>query len=784
MLNDEVNSTAAQRNPTRGLPVPLTPLVGRERERLAIMTIMARDDVRLLTLTGPGGVGKTRLALQAAVDLAEAFADDVVFIPLATIRDPALVVPTIAMALGLQDMGSQPLTEHVIEVLRSRQMLLVLDNLEQVLDATPHLTALLIACPHLKLLATSRSVLHLSGEHDVPVAPLALPPRGAEPALADVAAAAAVRLFVARAQAARPDFVLTEQNAGAVAAVCQRLDGLPLAVELAASRMTHLSPASLLDRLDQRLPLLTGGSHDLPVRLQTMRGAIAWSYDLLAPQDQALFRALSLFVGGFTLQAAEAIGENGSADPLLTLNGVASLVAQSLLHHVESPSGGPRYAMLETIREYAREQLDASGETEEQRRRHAICYLELAEAVAVQLDGATMAGCLTWISTELPNLRSALAWSMEPGGDAGAGLRVAAVLSPFWRFRGYLGEGRQWLDAFLAIGPVQPTTRIDGLVAAAELATFQGEYEAARALGQAGLDLATAQHDPGGAARAWFILGLGADFQGDLDRAVACYREAVSRSDALGASNWTSRMLACLADVLHMQNDLPQAEALAAEALALARAGGHAWSEVLALGVLAHVAVDRAAYAEGLRLGLQQFAAAHALGAKLGAAGALGTLAGVVLAMGQLEQATRLLAAGRALGDTIGVVPVAHHLYSERVLADVQHGLGESLFASTWAAGSALTPEEALADLLAEPEPFARHAARGSGHDTGTDTVFTPREREVLRLVAAGRSNREIAGELFVSVPTVKRHLSNILGKLDLPSRSALNTYAHNHGLA
>lgn len=764
---------------SRGLPAPLTPLVGRERERIAIVSMLEHEEVRLLTLTGPGGVGKTRLALQVAADLADAFAGDVFFIPLATIRDPSLVIPTIAHALGLQDLGSRPLIEQLIDVLRHRQTLLVLDNLEQVLAAAPHLATLLIACPGLKFLATSRSVLHLSGEHDVPVPPLALPPSGAQPSVADVREAAAVQLFVARAQAARPEFVLTEQNAAAVAAVCERLDGLPLAIELAATRIPHLPPAALLARLEQRLPLLTGGPQDLPARLQTMRSAIAWSYSLLPPQDQTLFRTLSLFVGGFTLEAAEAVTDANGEDVIHTLDGVASLVAQSLLHQTEEGGVGPRYAMLETIREYAREQLDASGETEATRRRHAKFYLQLGEAVATHLGGAAIVDSLTQLSTELPNLRAALAWSLEPGGDVDAGLRVAAGLSPFWRFRGHLSEGRRWLEAALAAGPVEKTTRIDGLVAAAELAIFHGECSTARALAHEGLDLATVHRYPGGEARAWFILGLATEFQGDLDQAEPLYRHAVERRDALGGSHWTSRALACLADALYMRGDVTQAETMAAEALALAQTGGHVWSEAIALGSLAHFAVDRGEYAEGLRRGLEFFDVTQALGAKLGTAGALGTLAGVFLATGHPERATRLLAAGRALGDTIGVVSVMHNNYYDQVLTDARHCLDERAFASAWETGAAMSPEEALADVLAQPEPFARQAVQHPGNDT----VLTPREREVLRLVAQGHSNQQIAEALFISVPTVKSHLSNLLGKLDLPSRSAATAYAHTHDL-
>jgi non-specific serine/threonine protein kinase len=324
------------------------------------------------------------------------------------------------------------------------------------------------------------------------------------------------------------------------------------------------------------------------------------------------------------------------------------------------------------------------------------------------------------------------------------------------------------------------TTRIDGLVAAAELAIFHGEYEVARGFGQEGLELATVHRYPGGAARAWFILALVADFQGDLERAKSLYRQAVERREALGGSDWTSRVVACLADALHLLGDPNQAEVMAGEALALAQAGGHVWSEALALGTLAHIAVDRAEYAEGLRLGLDFFAVTQALGAKLGTAGALGTLAGVFLAMGQPERATRLLAVGRALVDTIGVVPVMHNYYYDQVLADARRYLDERAFASAWAAGSALSPEEALADVLAEPEPITSPLARVTGNNAG----LSPRELDVLRLMAEGNSDRQIADTLSISPKTAGNHVSSILAKLGVTTRTAAATHAVRHGLA
>ncbi|MFL5762206.1 MAG: ATP-binding protein, partial [Thermomicrobiales bacterium] len=576
------------------VPQPRTPVIGRERERAELGALLSRPDVPLVTVTGPGGVGKTRLALHVAADLRAGFPDGIAFVSLAPVRNPVLVLPTVARAVGLHDNPDLSPLDQLATWLGGRSFLLVLDNLEQVVAAAPVLADLLARCPNLTVLATSRLALHIAGEHRYPLSPLRLPDLDRLPVLSELAATEAVALFVARAQATDPAFALREANALTVAAICARLDGLPLALELAAARVPTLPLPVLLARLEHALPLLTGGTRDAPDRQRTMRDAIAWSYDLLEAADQALLRHLAVFVGGFTLGAAEDLireagAENGRSAhpaPASVLDGIEALVAASLVQASSDPlAAEPRYRMLETVREFGLEQLAKRGEETAARDAHVEYFAALAERAAAAFYGPAEDAWFAWLEADHANFLSALAWCVAREDHYRLG-RLVAALWWFWATGGHTAEGRTWLEqAVAATADAPPPLRAQVVCAAGYYSGDASLNASATPLLDECLALAEATGDREAAARAVTLLAI-ASPGSDLDRAEAFATEAAERWRALGPSVLWGECLLAQGHVAWAKGKLDRATTYIEEALVLARAHGFAWGIALAQNFL------------------------------------------------------------------------------------------------------------------------------------------------------------------------------------------------------
>ena len=855
------------------LPPQLTSLIGREQEVAVASALLSRPQVRLLTFTGPGGVGKTRLALQTASDLLDDFPDGVYFVSLAPISDPDLVIPTIAQTLGLWEGKAHLLFEQLKTYLQGKHLLLLLDNFEQVVTATPLLSDLLKACPDLKLFVTSRAVLHIQGEHEFLIPSLALPDLKQPQDRESLLQYAAVILFLQRAQAHKPDFQITQANARAIAEICVRLDGLPLALELAAARVKLLPPKALLARLSRSLQVLTGGPLDAPVRQQTLRNTIQWSYCLLDTQEQLLFQRLSVFVGGCTLQAIEAIcavlddGEGG----LPVLDRVASLIDKSLLQQTEQDGEEPRLIMLETLREFGLECLLASGKLEATRRAQAEYYLALVEEAETKLGGPEQAVWLEHLEREYDNLRVVVQWLFEQQEGATTktmALLLGGALRRFWLVRGYASEGLAILErALLRSEGVAPAVRAKALNAAADMAISQGNTDRGEKLAQEGLALYREIGDIAGIALslhrletvartkgnivaahtlteeslalwrkvgnkeriAWSLFRLARQDmeRGEYDQAQRLFEECLeifreienkegaawtyyrlaemlymSRADLftirsllnegstlMGKVGDKSGIAGCLAlrgRLTLDESDPVTARSLIEHSLKIQRQTGDREGVASSLRYLANIAAFQRNYPLACQLYAESLALFTELDNKWFIALCLEGLASVTSALGVPERlvwAVRLWGTAAALRETIAApLPPAERVAYEHSVAAARVKLGERAFAATWTEGKhmnlsqvlATQPPETLPQQVPEaPQPSIRKYPTPVYPDG-----LKAREVEVLRLVAQGLTDAQVAEELVISRRTVNWYLSGIYGKIGVSSRSAATRYA------
>jgi predicted ATPase/DNA-binding XRE family transcriptional regulator len=707
----------------RNLPVPLTSLIGREREVAAIASLVRLENTRLLTLTGPGGVGKTRLALEVAESSHEAFADGVVFVPLAPLRDAALLPSVLAETLGVKEVSGEPLQETLEKHLQDKQMLLVLDNFEHLLTAAPAVSELVGRCRQLTVLVTSRAPLRLGGEHQFPVPPLPLPE-------AEILASGsipehhspAVELFLQRAQAVMPTFELAATNSAAVARICRRLDGLPLAIELAAARIKLFSPQALLGMLDRSLRLLTGGARDLPARQQTLRDTVAWSHNLLNPTEQALFCRLAVFAGGCSLEAVEAVCGSRADEEVASgvVESLASLVDNSLLVARSQSLGHQqheelRFTMLETIREYALERLTSSGELEEVQRKHARYYVELGEVAqpvaSKRWDEAEWWAKFTRIEREHDNLRAALGWAVQYR-EVETGARLAIALWWFWIERGYLSDGRRWMEALLALEEAgKPTgetqrklparTKARLIHVTGILSMVQGDHDRAVVLHEAALTMYWEMGHKKGESASLRELGFVAYERGDYERAARLHERSLDLAREFGTTFSIAWSLRALGDAVREQGDLRRAKTLLEESLALSRGEEHAWGVVRTLASLGSVECEAGEYARASGLYEESLNLGRRLGMNLTILRCLEGLARVAVAQGRMERAAWLCGAAAALREDKGWPnPPAKRAEHDRIVADARKALGGEVFAAAWASGHALPLDEAVRDTL------------------------------------------------------------------------------------
>ena len=761
-------------------PAILSSLVGRDEEVASLAKLLQQDDVRLVTLTGPGGVGKTRLALAIAQQLLQDYPNAVRFADLTSIREPELVPMTIAQSLGVRESSGKSLVGQIRHALHERRTILIIDNFEHVIDAAPVIAQLLVHLVGLKVIATSRMALCLTGEVEVPVNPLVLPSEDVQ-RVDEALCSPSVSLFVKRARAVSPGFELSDENALAVAEICRQLDGLPLAIELAAVRIKLLSPEQLRERLSHSFTVLGRGPRDVPDRHQTLRNTVKWSYELLTEPEQNFFRRLAVFSGGWTLDAAEAIcGQDESPDEFDLL---ASLVDQSL---VQRAGDEPRFQMMETVHAFALEQLARSGEEQVYGDRHCSYFLEMAERADRIPHTPEKDAAGRKLLVELPNLRAALEWAADQS-DAERLMRLVIALWWFWDWEGpgSLAEGSGWTDRAISATAEAPPSllgrRAHLLALGAHARLGRGITSDVSNLLAKSLALARETQDPQATIQALLGQGQLAIEQGDLHGAESQLKEALAEARTAGEIGQSINLLNWLTWIYSLRGDWERAEANSVEYLEAARASGWKVPIAMAVETLGTCARERGDHVRAASLFAEALTLLHN-GLDLSVlAVTLKSVGAVAAATERAEPAVRLFGASEMLRVRKGFSePVIERERFDQAVAPARAALPAERFAAAWEAGQLLSVEEAISEALAVAEEVAAFAPPKQQTRAG----LTPRELAVLRLVVEGHSDREIADALFVSRHTAANHVGNILSKLGVSSRAAAAAWAVRNGLA